>query len=46
MERFLDHQTRIPERNPGGRARRVESPDAKRVFDGLIEIVAELSHGL
>lgn len=46
IERFLDHQTRVPERNPGGRAWQVGPPDAKRLFDGLIEIVTELRHGL
>ena len=44
IERYLDLQTRNPEKS--GRQAPLKGPNAKRVFDSLLDLTAELRHGL
>ncbi|HKQ61407.1 MAG TPA: hypothetical protein VJS92_08940, partial [Candidatus Polarisedimenticolaceae bacterium] len=44
IQRFVREQAPRPELSPAARA--LPGRDAKRVFDALLEVVAELRHGL
>ncbi len=44
IERYLELQTRVPERRQ--RPSSLKGPNAKRVFDSLLDLTVELRHGL
>ncbi len=44
VERYLDLQTRVPERTE--RPSPLKGPDAKKVFDSLLDLTVELRYGL
>jgi hypothetical protein len=46
VDRFVRHQTLVPELNRGAEQDPFAHPDVKQVFDSLLEVTAECRHGL